>query len=56
MLDSHATRLLDDGLIGDYIRGEITAVACDNRQLWIDIAYKIIDEMNGFIETVESKQ
>jgi len=56
VIEANAIKLLDEGMIGEFTRGEITAVACDDSQLWLDIAEEIINQMNDFMDTVRTKQ
>jgi len=55
--ESHATTtaraILDDGAAGDYFRGELGAVACDDRELWVDVARELTRLIEDGIQCVK---
>jgi len=46
-----ADELINDGMMGDFIRGELGAVACDNPKEWVSITTEVIRQLTKCIDT-----
>jgi hypothetical protein len=53
-ISSIAYDMLQDGDLGDFIRGELGVVGCDDEEEWLLVSESIISYMQGYQDTVMS--